>query len=266
VEEARLEAELLLCRVLAIGRERLFTRLHEEIGRAQQDELEGLLARRLAHEPAAYIVGRREFYGLTLECSPAALIPRPETELLVELALEFLGSRVAGRGSRVVDVGTGNGAIAVAIAVNAPEAEVVGIDRARPALLLGRRNAVAHGVAARVGLVQGSLLGPLRGAFDAIVANLPYVPTHEYRALPPEIREHEPEGALHAGPEGTEVIEALLAQAPSHLRAGGLLLAEHGWDQAARLRDAARRILPDARIETRRDLAGEERVLVVRLG
>lgn len=271
IEDAALEAEVLLCHALRLCREELFVRLREPLPAKARQTFEALVARRLAHEPTAYIRGRKEFYGLELACTPAALIPRTESELLVEEALGWLRAREHGTRNReqdpspprAADVGTGNGAIAVALAAHAPECRVVAIDTSRPALALARRNAEAHGVADRIAFVQGSLLSPLRGGFDLIAANLPYVPTRTYQQLPPEIREHEPELALHAGRRGTALIEALLARAAPHLRPGGLLLAEHAWNQGGRLREAARAAFPEARIETKRDLAGRERVLVV---
>lgn len=264
IEDARLEAEVLLCHALGISRERLYVRLPEEIEAAELARYESLLLRRLGHEPLAYIAGHREFYGLKLASTPDALIPRPETEVVVELALDWVkgqGSRVTG--PLVADVGTGNGAIAVAIAVHVPEARVVAIDTSRAALRLARENARRHGVAGRVEFAQGDLLSMLRGPVDVVFANLPYVSTRLYEKLPPEIRSHEPPGALHAGRRGTEVIERLIEQSPALLRPGGLLLAEHAWNQGRRLREAARASFPDARIETRRDLSGKERGLVV---
>lgn len=282
IDDAWLEAEVLLCHALSMSREALFVRLQEPLRAEARTAFEALLRRRLAHEPTAYIVGHKEFYGLELACTPAALIPRPETELLVEYAIGWLRQREREAAPRpstldprpsIVDVGTGNGAIAVALAVHLPRARVVAIDASRPGLALARRNAEAHGVADRVSFVQGALLAPLRGprpsgrrGFDLIVANLPYVPTQTYKKLAPEIREHEPEVALHAGRRGTALIERLLASAsggPSHLRPGGLLLAEHAWNQGKRLREAARAAFPTATIETKRDLAGRERMLVV---
>ncbi|MEX1252980.1 MAG: peptide chain release factor N(5)-glutamine methyltransferase [Dehalococcoidia bacterium] len=272
IDDARLEAEVLLCHTLGVSRESLFARLHEPVREPARYDL--VIQRRLEHEPSAYIVGHREFYGLELACTPDALVPRPETELLVEHAIEWLGrSRPAlvlsdGEGTRdprliVVDVGTGNGAIAVALAANARQARVVGIDPSRAALRLARRNAKSYRVGEQVAFVQGELLAPLRGPVDVIVANLPYIPTSLYEKLPPEIRDHEPKGALHAGRRGTALIEALLTQATAHLRPRGLLLAEHAWNQGRRLREAARESFPAARIETKRDLAGRERMLVV---
>ncbi len=263
IADAQLEAELLLRHAAGLTPEQLFARLQEPLADPVQREYESMLRRRLAHEPAAYITGRCEFYGLELECTPAALIPRPETELLVELAIEWARGQ-GPRAMRVVDVGTGNGAIAVAIAVSAPQARLVAVDISPEALTLARRNAGTHGVTRRIGFVRGSLLSMLRAPVDVIVANLPYVPTRLYRKLPPELLDHEPEAALHAGACGTALIEALIGQAPTLLRPGGLLLAEHQWNQGRRVRDVARAAFPHARIETRRDLSGKERVLVIR--
>lgn len=272
IEDARLEAEVLLAHALHIGREAVLARLRESLRMNERAAFETLLARRLAREPSGYIVGHREFYGIDLQCTPAAIIPRPETELLVEHAIGFVRrkrrkhGRGAVGGSRTVviaDVGTGNGAIAVALAHQLQEARVIAVDRSRPALELARRNAAAHGVAGRVDLIQGTLLESLRVRFDLIVANLPYVPTVAYRKLPPEIRAHEPQEALRAGRRGTEIIEELLAQAPRCLRQGGLLLVEHAWNQGRRLRDAARVAFQSAHVETKRDLAGLDRMLIV---
>lgn len=264
IADDRLEAELLLCHALGLTREALLARLRDPLDDETSRAFEGLIERRLAHEPVAYITGHREFYGLDLACTPDALIPRPETELVVELTLDW----VKGHGPWatevcIVDAGTGNGAIAIAIAANQPDARVVAIDTSAAALRLARRNARAHGVEGRIDFACASLLDAVRGKADVVVANLPYIPTHEYRELAPEVREGEPEQALHAGPRGTELIEALLPQAAALLGEPGLLAAEHGWDQGELLREAARASFPGARIETRRDLAGEERVLVV---
>jgi release factor glutamine methyltransferase len=262
IADAELEAELLLRHAAGLTREKLFARLQEPLADQVRRAFESLLQRRLAHEPTPYITGRCEFYGLELECAPAALIPRPETELLVELTLEWARGQ-GPRAMRVVDVGTGNGAIAVAIAVHEPDARLIAVDVSREALALARRNAEKHSVADRIDFVQGSLLSMLRAPVDVIVANLPYVPTRLYRKLPPELLDHEPEVATHAGRRGTGLIEALVAQAPALLQPGGLLLAEHQWNQGRRLREAARAAFPGARIETRRDLSGKERALVV---
>ena len=224
-----------------------------------------MIARRLAREPTAYITGHREFYNLDFACSPAALIPRPETELLVETAIDWIGKRHSSTNElRAVDVGTGSGAIAIALAKHVPRLRIVATDVSVDALTLAQRNAATHGVSEEVEFLEGSLLEPVDGVLDLIIANLPYVPSRTYNALPPEIREHEPESALRAGRRGTAVIEELLEQVKDRLARGGLLLAEHAWNQGRSLRRAAADHFPTAEIETRRDLAGHERMLVVR--
>jgi release factor glutamine methyltransferase len=162
-------------------------------------------------------------------------------------------------------VGTGSGAIAVAIAVSAPGVRVIAIDASETALGVATRNARQHGVEARVELSAGDLLGG-QGAFDVIVANLPYVSEADWRGLPPEIREHEPREALTPGPLGTEAVSALLAQAPAHLAANGVLAAEIGDRQGAALLAEAARAFPEADRCVMKDLAGLDRVLVVRVG
>ncbi len=279
-EEANLEAELLLAHALNTDRTHLYQRLHDELRPDAEEVFDGLLRRRLSHEPTAYILGRREFYGLELEVTPAAIIPRPETETLVELVLEFAAARQAGRGLRVVDVGVGCGAIAVALAKHLPLAEIIATDVSPEALALARRNAERHGVAERIRFLEGDLLAPLhntahpepkpgvsrdsRRRVDVIAANLPYVRTGDFEAAPPEIRDHEPRTGLDGGPDGLRVIERLLAQAPSRLRRGGALFAEIGEEQG----DAARRLamepFPRARVDVKQDLSGLDRVLVVR--
>jgi release factor glutamine methyltransferase len=243
----------------------LFARLQEALRPELQAKYESLVDRRLAHEPTAYLIGHKEFFGLDFQCSSTTLIPRPETELLVETAIEW----GKGQGSRVeelsiVDVGTGSGVVAVSLAKHLPQALIVATDISADALTVAKRNALAHCVTNRITFVCGSLLEALTGRFDLIVANLPYIPTQTYNTLPPEIREHEPEVALRAGRRGTVLIEAMLAQAGDHLAPGGMLLAEHAWNQGRVLRDAAANHFPTADIETRRDLAGLERLLVVR--
>lgn len=260
VDDPQLEAEVLLCHALGVEREQLFARLQKPLRLGHQASYGAFVDRRLEHEPTAYIIGHKEFFGLDFACSPGALIPRPETELLVETAIEQLRERGP---VLAVDLGTGSGAIAVSLAMHLPQARVVAMDISAAALALARSNALAHCVASRIEFVRGSLLQPLSGRLDLIAANLPYIPSRTYNALPPEIREHEPEAALRAGRRGTAMIEAMLAQAFDRLAPEGLLLAEHAWNQGRRLREAAADHFPTADIETRRDLAGLERLLVV---
>lgn len=261
IDDARLEAEVLLAHLLGCDRAHLLARFGDAVAADAVTRFEALLARRLAHEPLAYIVGHREFYGIEIACQPGALIPRPETEMLVALTLDEVHRR--GDALRVVDVGTGTGAIAVAIAANAPGVRVTAIDSSADALAVARRNVERAGLAGRIELCAGDLLEG-RGAFDVIVANLPYVSAAEWQSLAPEIRQHEPRGALVSGDGGTEAIERLLRQAPSHLAPGGLFAAEIGAPQGVRLLAVAHGCFPDAEVCVMKDLAGLDRVLVVR--
>ncbi len=262
IEEPGLEAEVLLRHALHWERHELYARLQEEISPVQQAEYQALIERRRAHEPTAYIVGHREFYGLELETTPAALIPRPETELLVEEALRIARS-IGTHPPIIADVGCGCGAIAVVLARHLADASVYALDESDEALALTARNAERLGVSGRIRFLQGDLLDPLPEPVDIIAANLPYVKTADWEALPPETREHEPRTALDAGPRGTEVIERLLHAGPSHLRPGGWLLAEIGWDEGERVLEIARECFAGARIAVKRDLAELDRLLVV---
>jgi len=260
IEDPWLEAEVLLRHTLNLDRVHLYARLQEDLFTGDQAAFHSLLARRLAREPTAYIVGQREFYGLDLETTPAALIPRPETELLVGEAMARADHR---KRLLIADVGTGNGAIAVALAVHLPQAALVAIDLSREALALAVRNARRHGVERRISFLQADLLAPLAQAAAIIVANLPYVRSVDWKALPPEIREHEPQAALDGGPDGLREIERLLERAPSCLRPGGSLLVELGPLQAAPALVQARRCFPDAAARIVPDAAGQDRLLVV---
>jgi release factor glutamine methyltransferase len=260
-DESALEAELLLAHALKTDRAHVYQRLGEDLSGEGARAFDGLVARRLAHEPTAYIMGRREFYGLELEVTPAAIIPRPETETLVELVLEF--ARPLERPC-IVDVGVGCGAIAVALAVNLPEAEVIAIDVSAEALGLARRNAKRHGLAGRMRFLEGDLLAPLEGPVDVIAANLPYVRTEDFEGGPPEIREHEPRLGLDGGADGLHLIERLLRAAAARMRPGGALFAEIGDGQGEAVSALARECFPAAWIEVAPDLAGLDRVLIVR--
>ncbi len=262
-EEASLEAELLLANALHTDRTHLYQRLPEVLPDGAAKAFDALLQRRLDHEPTAYILGRKEFYGLDFEVTPVAIIPRPETETLVELVLGFIGTRKGERETRVVDVGVGCGAVAVALAVSLPQADIVATDVSPQALALARRNADRHGVGMRIRFLQGDLLEPLDAPVDVIAANLPYVRTGDFEAAPPEIRQHEPRLGLDGGPDGLRLIERLLVQVPPRLRVGGALFIEIGEEQGDAARTLAAEVFPQARIEVRRDLSRLDRVLVV---
>jgi release factor glutamine methyltransferase len=227
---------------MGVDRGRLAAMLAAKQGALVDDEaataFEALIERRALREPVAYITGRREFWSLEFEVTPAVLIPRPETELLVEEALAML-ARTAPAGAtrtgapRVADVGTGSGAVAVALAMERPDAFVVATDISMAALEVARRNTRRRGVSSRVALLQADLLEGVSGPFDVVVSNPPYVGRLERATLMPEVRDHEPAQALFAGAEGLELIARLIGQAADRLVPGGWLLMEIAAARAA---------------------------------
>jgi len=266
VESPRLDAEVLLAHVLGTSRLELYTSYDRPLAGTEVDAYREALRRRAAREPVGYITGSREFWSLDLIVDRRVLIPRPETELLVEFGKEVLGeARGNGAGhATVADIGTGSGAVAVALAVECAELRVVATDRSAASLEVAPINAERHRVADRIEFVEGDLLEPLsqRPVFDLIVSNPPYVRDDEYEALAPEVRLWEPAPALVGGPDGMEPTRRLIAEAPSYLCAEGWLavevgtqadlvckaFAEHGW------RD----------VTVRKDLAGHDRVVAAR--
>ena len=248
------EARMLLLHVL--GRplhDRAWLLAHDDtpLGAAQMTALQALTARRLAGEPVAYLTGRKPFHGLDLHIDARVLDPRDDTETLVDWALEVLPPNTP---RRVLDLGTGSGAIALAIAHQRPAAQVSAVDVSADALAVARGNAVRLGL--RVTFHQGDWFAPLRGQrFDLIVSNPPYIAENDPH-LP--ALAHEPRAALVSGADGLNDLRRIVADAPAHLAPGGWLLLEHGWDQAAAVRD----LLADvglAHVQSRRDLAGIER-------
>ena len=261
IESARLDAEVLLAHVL--GRERSFLLTHPDLPLTpnQATDYANLIRRRAARQPLAYLTGRRWFFGLEFLVTPAVLIPRPETELLVEKALDWLAGRTEG--ATVVDVGPGSGAIAIALAAHTPpQVRLFAVDCSLAALAVAQENARRH-CPGRISFLSGDLLTPLAEPADLILANLPYVAAAEGAALMPEVRDHEPAEALFGGANGLAVIERLLAQAPAHLRPGGALFLEIGASQGEAALLLARRHFPAARITLHPDLAGLDRVLVI---
>jgi release factor glutamine methyltransferase len=250
----RLDAELLLAAVLGLDRDRLRARAVETLDPAAAREFQALLARRLAGEPVAYLLGRREFWTLDLEVGPAVLVPRPETELLVEWALERLAGIAA---PAVLDLGAGSGAIGLSIASERPDAAVDLVDASAAALAVAERNRLKLGLH-NARCLAGDWYAPVGGRrYRAIVANPPYLSTGDPEASGAELR-YEPRQALVAGPSGLEALGILAGGARQHLVAGGCLIVEHGSTQGAAVRAlfAAEGLVG---IATRRDLAGLER-------
>lgn len=234
---ARRDAEFLLMRVLGRDRAWLLTHPDAQLTGEQPDQFDEWVERRARHEPVQYIVGETEFYGLTLRVTPDVLIPRPETEHVVEALIERVPR---DRPLRICDVGTGSGAIAVTLAHALPSAELTALDISPAALNIARENAERHGVADRILFARSDLLAEVRGkTFDAVVSNPPYVADTE--VLEAQVRLYEPRGALYAGPTGLEVYERLIPQAREALAANGWLLLEIGQGQ----REAVARLLLD---------------------
>jgi release factor glutamine methyltransferase len=256
----KLDAELLLAHALAWPRARLLAERAHLPAPEQAASFAAMVARRAAQEPVAYIVGLKEFYGLDFFVDPRVLVPRPETELLVELALAA-ASRLTPRASRllIADIGTGSGAIAVALAAHLPGATVYATDLSADALAVAARNVERHALAGRVTLLRGDLLAPLPAPVDLIVSNPPYTVLAE---VEPNVLAHEPHLALEGGPDGAAVYRRLLATAPRYLRPGGALLLEIGAWQGELVAGLLRKALPSASVTVHQDLAGRDRVVV----
>ncbi len=261
-EEGRLEAGILLSHMLGINRSELISHFEDILSPAQTEELEQLIRRRLNYEPVAYITGYKEFFGLDFHVTPATLIPRPETELLVEKALDLARDRIVS----IADIGTGCGAIAIALAFNLPESIIYATDISLTALEITGENARLHGVADRIQLLHGDLLQPLDRGVDIIVANLPYVNCQEMADLSKDIRRHEPELALAGGPEGLDYIDRLLAQAGEKLRPGGAVLLEIGCGQGDAAVELVKKYFAGAGVKVLPDLSGNDRVVMVEIG
>jgi len=261
IAEARVEAELLLRHALGCTRESLLARLQEPVPAEATGHFFQLVERRRGRVPVQYIIGTQEFYGLSFRVTPAVLIPRPETEGVVEqTALAFENARAP----RIADIGCGSGCIAVALAHTLRDAELVAIDRSKAALAIARENALRHGVVARVELLESDLLEAVADSdLDAVVSNPPYIPDEELAGLEPEVTEHEPRDALSGGADGLDVIRRLVPQAHRALRPGGMLVLEigHGQSQAVEtlLREAA--LLHERTVP---DLAGIPRIVIAR--
>ncbi len=226
----RLDAELLLAHVLEVPRIELYVRYAMPLGEAERARYRALIkARAVDRWPVAYLLGYREFYGLRFSVDPRVLIPRPETESVVERARGHLEALEAST-PRVLDLGTGSGAIAVALARHVPGVQVVATDLSEAALDVARANAEAHGVAARLDLRQGDLFAPIRAdeRFDAVLSNPPYVDRAEAARLMPEVRDHEPAMALFAGDRGMALIARLVAEAADFMHDGAILVVETG--------------------------------------
>jgi len=260
IEDAPFEAEILLRDTLKIDRVQLYLDFDRELSPEQQENYWLRIERRLNHEPAAYIVGHREFYGLDFYVDSSVLIPRPESELLVDKALELARNHTL---SAIAEVGTGCGAIAISLALNLPQTSIYATDISTAALKVALRNCRRHSVENRVFLLAGDILDPLSGPVDLVVANLPYVRKSELTGISPLSRE--PRLALDGGPDGLQKIRRLCRQAGSKLRPGGVLLLEIGQGQAEAVTVFLHNVFPPAEIKLEPDLSGIERVVSLTL-
>jgi release factor glutamine methyltransferase len=262
IENPRLNAEHLMTHALGRKRIELYLEFERQLTESELLPLRDLVKRRSAGEPLQYLLGTVEFCGRTFRCDKRALVPRPETEQLVELLISHFKSEIAC--SRMVDVGTGSGVIALTLAAEFPNAEVVGTDISEDALMLASENAEQLGLADRVRFLRSNLLEAVQPGVDVIVANLPYVSTEDRQTLAREVL-HDPEVALFAGPRGDELVQKLIENGPSRLRAGGILALEIGIGQSESLLAAlGEKNYRD--IWTEKDYSGVIRFLFARYG
>jgi len=262
VDSPRLSAELLLSSVLGLKRIELYTQYNHIVEEEHLAKLRELVRRAGQHEPIAYLVGKTEFYSIEFEVGPDCLIPRPETELLVQRSIELLRKRTGPQ--YICDLCTGCGIIAVALAKNVPDARVLATDLSEPALAVAARNVEKHKLADRIELRHGDLFDPLvprLDQFDLIVSNPPYVSAAEYEALDRNVKDYEPRIALHAGPDGLDLYRRIVEKVDQFLKPDGLLLLEIGYQQGPAVRNLLEQTKTFAQIRIDKDLQAHDRVV-----
>lgn len=257
---AFLEVELLLMKTTGKSKEKLLAWSETSLPKKEIEVFKNLLAKRLKGQPSAYLLGKKEFYGLEFLVSPNVFIPRPETELLVEETFKFIKW---GKLKRVLDVGTGTGIIALTLFKLCPNLEVVATDISPISLKMAQKNTKRLNIKGKINFIKSDLLKskkllPYKKSFDLICANLPYLKTEEIKGLP------DPKIALDGGKDGLQIIKKLLSQAPKYLRPGGSIILEIGFDQAKPLKKLVRQLLPQAHLTIKKDLAGLNRLAVIK--
>ena len=271
IRSGRLDAELLLGCALEMRREELIVAADKKLSVAESDRYENLLVRRMNREPLAYITGQHEFWSLDFLVSSDVLVPRPETELLVEVALKWLANWHANEKPRILDLGTGSGAIAVALATELPQAEIVATDISPAALALARRNAAGNRVCKTIRFLQGDLFAALdkeieKSNFDLILSNPPYIPHGEISKLDAEVSRWEPRVALDGGMDGCDFYRRIIEQGPDYLRQGGVLAVEIGADMGAAVMALFKNIPVYTDPYIRHDYSGRDRVVFAQTG
>ena len=264
IADASVEAELLLGHVLGISKTQIYIAPERDLASAEMKRLWHLVQRRLGREPVAYILGHCEFYGTDFYVDCHTLIPRPETEILVEKAVE-LARRIFNSGKQIIiaDIGTGCGAIAVSLALALPQSKIYATDISAPALRVAGMNCQRYAVGSHVILLHGNLLGPLPQPVDMVIANLPYIKNYEFKDLAPEIRNFEPMLALAGGEDGLDKIQQMLEQMPGKLNDRACFLLEIGQGQGEMVTSLINSYIPQGSIELTPDLGGIERVVTV---
>jgi len=265
IEDADDESKVLLCYVLNFTPAQLFANTDKILTPDESSALNVLVQRRLEGEPAAYIVQSREFYGIDIYVDPRVLIPRPETEILIEEAIKLAAKWVESDIGQIliVDVGTGSGAIAIALAKHIPNSYIFGVDTSAQAFEVAQFNVCRYGLQDRIKLIEGNLLQPLRHDVHIIVANLPYIADSEFYKLPDGVALYEPAIALKGGSRGTEIISELISQSREKLRTGGVILLEIGLDQEGEILSLINTAFPGAETSLIKDYSGINRVLRV---
>lgn len=267
VDSPRLSAELLLSHVLGLRRIELYTQYSKPVAQEHLDQLRGLVKRAGLHEPVVYLVGRTEFYSIEFEVTCDCLIPRPETELLVQRAIEFLRKREGPQ--HMCDLCTGCGVIAVAVAKNVPEAKVIATDLSEPALKVAARNVEKHQLQDRIELLEGDLFEPVIpqldvSPFDLVASNPPYVSAAEYETLDKNVKDYEPRIALYAGEGGLDLYRRIAAKVGQFLKPDGILLLEIGYMQGPAVQELFQQTGDFSDIQIEKDLQKHDRIVVAR--
>ena len=231
IPSPRVDAEWILVEILSCSRSALYLHAQKSVSESQTSHYQSLIQRRALRIPLQHLLGKTEFFGLPFTTSPSALIPRPETETLIDQLLLHLRFHPS---PHILDIGTGSGIIAVTLSHELPKAQVIATDISRSALQLAKHNAARNGVSNRISFIQSNLLSALnsKAQFNAIVSNPPYIPTCDINTLDPEVRDHDPHLSLDGGPDGLAIYKKLIPQTVLHLMPGGLLALEIGHDQA----------------------------------